>query len=572
MSDNKAQEIKTDNTIAETKNVFTEMFKNAIRKNEENQVKREEIDRELSTKSINLKEFGTSQKDYAARFLCECGPMSMHPVKYYTGKGWAVYNGIKWVTYDTIRDSEDAIKSLIYQSMDRFKFETLPAAVQLYKDKVRFGDKSAETTLDALEHIKPRPQDKSVIQGIIYNATGIEGIKVDAIEWDKPNPDIPETIYTINTPAGLYDLRTGKLYGLDPNQPTNNLSPSELLITKCTAVAPSEDYHYTENGDCVWLNFVHSIFPDPDVLLYAQKFFGYCLLGQKNKDLFVILYGTGGNGKTLLTNTINHALGMDYVANMTTKAITSTYSKYGNSSGTKESPHPSIVALKGARLGMMSELGDNDVLDVETLKKLTGGGIITDRDLNKSNISFEPTHQLMLDSNFPPRITNPNDPAIWRRIIMIPFIVDFTSSDKADPDLKTKLLRTEVLQDCLRWMIDGAVMCIAWGLPGPLDPDLPKPMQQLLMDYRRDVDYVGQWIAEKCVIGKAEAANTSDLYDNFGTWYRDNISDNVPSKIKFGKLLDKRKAVDYDGRLIVIRRDRNAKGGGRCYRGIGIRP
>lgn len=566
MFDNKP--LKSNNTAISTESTFSETFKAAVKKHEEEQAIHEKIAKELSNQVIDIRTLGTDDKAYADRFIDENGSFSNAPIKYHQGKGWTKFDGIKWVTYKTITDSEDAIKTQVYLSMDKFKFETLVNAKNLYKKLVKY-DASMSDINDIVQKITPRPRNKSVVSGILYAARSIPGVSIPDEEWDKIDPDNPATIFTINTPDGLYDLRSGQLYGMDPEFPPESNKPiSELLITKCTAVSPSLTYHFNEHGECTWLNFINSIFPDPAVRNYAQKFFGYCLLAKKPKDLFCILYGTGGNGKTLLVNTINHALGFDYVANMSTRAIMSRYSKWGSSGSTKEPPQPSIVKLKGARLAIASELKENDVLDAEAVKSITGGGIITARDIGGKNISFEATHQLTVDSNFWPKMTNPRDSAIWRRVVIIPFIVDFTDPKKAAPELKTKLLQKEVLEDCLLWQLLGAKEVNKSGLPGPLDPDLPQAMKDILVEYRRDVDKVGQWITDCCRIGKEEATGATDLYLSYIEWHKDNVGGEPLKQASFGKQLNERIELDYNGDPVKITKKRGSSGN--SYKGIGL--
>ena len=101
--------------------------------------------------------------------------------------------------------------------------------------------------------------------------------------------------WLLNTPGGTVDLRTGTL----------RAHSRADLITKMTAVAP--------NGRCrLWLAFLDRVFDgNQELVAFNKRMAGYCLTGSIREHALFFLYGTGGNGKGVLLNTLHSILG-DY--------------------------------------------------------------------------------------------------------------------------------------------------------------------------------------------------------------------------------------------------------------------
>ena len=139
--------------------------------------------------------------------------------------------------------------------------------------------------------------------------------------------------WEINTPAGTVSLKTGILSPHDPN----------ALHTKVTLCSPS--------GECpMWLAFLHEIFAgDHEMVDYVQRVFGYVLTGVTNEQVFFFAHGSGGNGKSVVWNTLRKILKeYAYVAPPETFLA----SKFDR--------HPTeLYALRGARFVISQETEAN---------------------------------------------------------------------------------------------------------------------------------------------------------------------------------------------------------------------
>ena len=121
-------------------------------------------------------------------------------------------------------------------------------------------------------------------------ASKIDRIAVDGRHWDT-NP----LLFAVKN--GVVDLQTGKF---------RDGTPSDGI----TKVAP---VGYDPSATCPrWLRFMKEVFVDqPEMVDYMQRVFGYCLTGLTTEQVFWILYGLGGNGKSTFVETLlPHVFGL----------------------------------------------------------------------------------------------------------------------------------------------------------------------------------------------------------------------------------------------------------------------
>jgi putative DNA primase/helicase len=108
--------------------------------------------------------------------------------------------------------------------------------------------------------------------------------------------------------------------------------------------------------------------------------FGYALTGSVREHALFFLHGTGGNGKSVLLNTVSAIFG-DYavVAPMETLIAT------------KGEQHPTNLAgLRGARLVTASETERGRNWAERKIKVLTGGDPIAARFMRQDFFTYQP--------------------------------------------------------------------------------------------------------------------------------------------------------------------------------------
>lgn len=292
-----------------------------------------------------------------------------------------------------------------------------------------------------------------------------------------------------NAYGGTLDLRAGDIHD----------ARREDLLTKIAGVTVD---HVAECP--AWLAFLDRIMGgDQEMIGFLQRAVGYSLTGSVKEQCLFVCYGaTGGNGKSTFLDTIRAVVG-DYAVH--TRA--DTFMKDARKSGIPND----IAALRGARLVTASEPEQGAVLDESIIKEMTGDNAMTARFLNREFFTFAPTFKVWLATNHRPVIRSTGR-ATWRRMRLIPFEVSIPEAEW-DRELLPRLLAERA--GILRWAVHG---CGDW-FAGGLRP--PARVTEATNAYRQDMDILGEFIAERCVIGETERVANAELYRSFASWQRD---------------------------------------------------
>jgi putative DNA primase/helicase len=327
--------------------------------------------------------------------------------------------------------------------------------------------------------------------------------------------------WLLNTPAGIVDLRTGKL----------RPAARDDYCTKITAVAPC--------GDCpLWLSFLHRITEGNEELQrFMARMCGYALTGTTREHALFFLYGTGANGKSVFVNTISGLMG-DYVTTAPIEAFIASANEH----------HPTdLAALQGARLVTAVETEDGRRWAEAKLKALTGGDRIAARFMRQDFFEFVPQFKLVVAGNHRPGLRTV-DEAMRRRFNLLPFAVTIPESER-DAELAEKL-RAQ-WGGILQWMISG---CLAWQSEGLNPPEVVKAATE---HYLAAEDALGRWLDDCCLLGKAYWTSGAALFANWREW-AERSGEHAGSQKRF--------AQNLEARGFLQERTRAARG----FAGIGL--
>src|SRR5262249_41276242 len=152
---------------------------------------------------------------------------------------------------------------------------------------------------------------------------------------------------------------------------------------------------------------------DSELIEFVWRLVGLALTGDATEHLLVVFHGNGANGKTLIHNVLLALLGDHYSVKCPPDLFLVR----------KGETHPTERAiLHGKRLAICSETPQGRRLNESLVKELTGGEPITTRRMREDFWTFDPTHKLILSTNYKPAITGSDD-GIWRRLRLVPFTV-----------------------------------------------------------------------------------------------------------------------------------------------------
>jgi P4 family phage/plasmid primase-like protien len=241
----------------------------------------------------------------------------------------------------------------------------------------------------------------------------------------------------------------------------------------------------------------------------VNRFLGYMLTGSTKEEIFVFCHGAGSNGKSVLIRTISAIMG-DYLRVIQPESLM--VQKRNSSSASSD-----LARLAGARLVVGPETESGRPLAEAIIKQLTGEDAITARKLYEAEMEYHPTLKLVVAGNHKPLIRG-TDHAIWRRVRLLPFALEFRTDKKRSPEDMRPLADRDLLSklnderaDILACLIEG---CLEWQRGGL--GDTPAVMQMAVDDYRIEQDVLGGWISENT--DPTGAAMATTLYLDYRGW------------------------------------------------------
>ena len=371
-------------------------------------------------------------------------------LRYVHGIGWHIWDGARWAP-----DLDGASV--------RLAVDTVKAA---YDDLHRLGrDDQKELIADI-----HKCESAAGLDGMLRLAGSMLPFAVSVGQLDA-DP------YLLNCQDGTLDLHTGVLRPHDPAD----------LLTKVAGCGYDPDA-----SSPLFERFLRDVLPDDAMRAYIGRIFGHALVGKVIEHTLPILTGSGCNGKSTLYSVVMAAFG-DYAIAAEPDLLVD-----------KGAAHPTGQAdLLGVRLAVCSETDNGRRLASATVKRLTGGDKIRARRMRQDFIEFKPSHSVVLVTNHKPQVAG-DDPALWRRLRVIPFDVVVEAPDTSLPEL----LLLE-LPAVLRWLVAGHDQ---WAATGMAEPEQVLAATEA---YRASSDSLGRFLDECCLELAAATVKAREL---FGAW------------------------------------------------------
>jgi putative DNA primase/helicase len=389
----------------------------------------------------------------------------------------------EWLVWDGKRWGRDPSDTAIMRMARRF-------SQSLWNE---MADVSTSHTKDAA-YFCTRANNTNGIKAYINQARSDERITIHHDQLDNH-------YYLLNLPSGTLNLETGEHY--DHRQ-------SDLL-TKLATV------DFDEIAECPrWLKALNIIFDGNQQLIhYVQQLLGYALTGDSGEALLPVAYGSGCNGKSTITDVMLNILG-EYASPAMDSLLL----------GDKNA-HPTEKAmLHGLRFVTVSETAQGALLKESRVKELTGEQFIIGRRMNEDFWSFPRTHKTWMNTNHLPLVRGTDD-GIWRRIKVIPFLVDIRKVTTPIPGFVKQLVETEA-PGILNWLLRGFQ---DYQQNGFHEPDC---VRLATSNYRGEEDEIGHFIDEECLIDNHRQCLANALYTRYLAW------GGKQTQTSFGRQIDKR--------------------------------
>lgn len=409
------------------------------------------------------------------------------------GIGWFSWTGTHWAE-DQSGAATRAVLSVV-RDAKRERFDLLKQAEGASEDRAG----KLKAAAQALFEDAGKCESAAAKGGVLELARALKPMAAVVADLDA-DP------YLLNTPAGTLDLHTLEVR---EHRPADR-------ITKITVGS-----YRAGIGGGGWAPFLEKVLPEEPVRAFLQRVVGLGLVGKVLEHVLPILTGEGSNGKGVFYGALGHSLG-DYAIVAEPDLL---LSRDGGSAGQASGQ----MDLMGKRWAVVSESDKDKKLAEATMKRLTGGDKIKAKRMRQDWVEFEPSHLAVLVTNHLPKVSG-DDPAVWRRLRVVPFNVVIPAEER-DAHLPDRL-RLEA-DAVLTWAVEG---WRAYEALGKLDE--PAEVIARTESYRHDSDVMAQFIDEACDVYPEAETETSHLFEAWQTWARTNRVEPISMRA-FGAVLDK---------------------------------
>lgn len=167
--------------------------------------------------------------------------------------------------------------------------------------------------------------------------------------------------------------------------------------------------------------FLETSIPDPDDREMLLEHTGLCFTKDTSQQVFLILVGVGGSGKSTIIRLIIHVIGKENVSSVSLKGLSERFA---------------TSDLVGKLLNSCADLEEGALDDPTTLKKLLGEDQMRGERKGQDAFDFISYAKLIFSSNDIPVIKGERSDGFYRRLLICPMNV---KPDEVDSELSRKL-------------------------------------------------------------------------------------------------------------------------------------
>jgi len=201
------------------------------------------------------------------------------------------------------------------------------------------------------------------------------------------------------------------------------------------------DIDFIETADCPkFKKFLAEIVETekPSCVLVIQEWLGYCLLNDNRFQKALLLYGSGGNGKSVLLKVVERFLGGKNVAKISLQHL--------------EKNNFAVARLFGKSANIFMDLPPQALAQTSNFKAIVTGDPVGAEKKGKDGFDYTPYCKMMFSCNEVPRTPDRTD-AFFDRWIVLKFPHDFRNSDQRIEKLEEQFYAE--MQGILNFALEG---------------------------------------------------------------------------------------------------------------------
>ena len=278
----------------------------------------------------------------------------------------------------------------------------------------------------------------------------------------------------INFHNGFYDPIEQKMVEHDPKYFAVNQLPYDYDPARAQKGTVIKD----------WLE---SFIREPEDREMLLEYCGYCMTKDTRQQKFMIIYGSGGSGKSTLINLLEKSIGVENTSHVSLRELTQRFAVYG---------------LMGKLLNACADLEATALEDTSTLKKILGEDTLRGEAKGKDAFNFRNYAKLIFSTNSLPLVNNERSNGFYRRLMILPIE---TTPKEAKTDFFQLL--SENIDDFIHMCVKAVERMYQNG--SIFESERSKRIVQQL---REESDSVECWFQEACVKDSSNRELKTDLY------------------------------------------------------------
>jgi P4 family phage/plasmid primase-like protien len=274
-------------------------------------------------------------------------------------------------------------------------------------------------------------------------------------------------------------------------------------------------YHFDPDADCPkWKAFLdRNLEGDQERIALLQEWFGYCLTADTSQQRFLMLWGEGSNGKSVVCAALTAVLGDGNVSHVPLENFGERFA---------------LAGTLGKLANIASEVGEIDKVAEGQLKQFTSGDRMTFDRKGIAPVEAMPTARLVLATNNLPRFSDRSG-GIWRRLLLLPFQVEIGADERVPGmDKPAWWVASGELPGIFNWAVEGLRRLNKQGRFTEA-----KLSQEALEQHRTDCNSARAFLKENCFEATTAVA-TERLYERYQEWCKRNGYQSFGEKT-FGK-------------------------------------
>jgi len=299
----------------------------------------------------------------------------------------------------------------------------------------------------------------------------------------------PESVNCLNGELSLYDVAGGWI--LEEHNKLNYRTTQIPIEYDAAAKAPR------------FLQFMNEVFKGDidadDKITALLEMIGYSLMAHCRHERFIILVGSGANGKSVLLSVLEALCGSTNVAGVQPSQFDNKFQR---------------AHLHGKLANIVTEIEQGQVIADAALKGIVSGEPTTVENKHKDPFMMRPFSTCWFGTNHMPHTRDFSD-ALFRRALVVSFNNTFKPElGNCDPNLKDKLL--DELPGILNLSLSAYADAIQRGFTMPESCDAARK------EWRLEADQVAQFVDECCINDSSYETPIGDAFDKYQLWSTDN--------------------------------------------------